>query len=180
MKVYTRTGDKGTTSLVGGARVKKNHQRIEAYGSVDETIAFIALLLDTLQNPIHKAFLLKAEANLMTVASILACNDSAILTQLPQISEKEVFEIEREIDELDSQLSPLTNFVLPGGAIPISTCHVARTVCRRAEREVIRLGEIEEVDSLIIKYINRLSDYLFVLSRKIHSELNVDEIIWKP
>lgn len=180
MKVYTRTGDKGTTSLVGGARVKKNHQRIEAYGSVDETIAFIALLLDTLQNPIHKTFLLKAEANLMTIASILACNDSAILSQLPQISEKEVFEIEREIDELDSQLTPLTNFVLPGGAIPISTCHVARTVCRRAEREVIRLGEIEEVDSLIIKYINRLSDYLFVLSRKIHSELNVDEIIWKP
>ncbi len=180
MKVYTRTGDKGPTSLVGGARVKKNHQRIEAYGSVDETIAFIALLLDTLQNPIHKTFLLKAEANLMTIASILACNDSAILSQLPQISEKEVFEIEREIDELDSQLTPLTNFVLPGGAIPISTCHVARTVCRRAEREVIRLGEIEEVDSLIIKYINRLSDYLFVLSRKIHSELNVDEIIWKP
>lgn len=180
MKIYTKTGDKGSTSLVGGVRVKKNHQRIEAYGSVDETIAFVALLRDSLVSTLHARYLLQVEENLMRISSLLACNDESLIKQLPTIQEEAVSILEKEIDRMDLQLKPLTNFVLPGGAVPISTCHVARTVCRRAEREVIRLSELEPVDELIIKYINRLSDYLFTLSRQLHSELNVEEMIWKP
>lgn len=180
MKVYTRTGDKGLTSLVGGARVRKDHQRIEAYGSVDELIAFIAFLRDNLKNEVHRDFLLWTEDRLMVVSSILACNDDAIIKQLPQISEEDILKFENEIDRMDLTLSPLTHFVLPGGMPVISACHIARTVCRRAEREVIRLGEQENLDYLLVKFINRLSDYLFTLSRTLHRELNVDEIIWKP
>lgn len=180
MKIYTKTGDRGSTSLVGGARVKKNHQRIEAYGSVDETIAFVALLRDSLVSTIHAPFLLQIEEKLMTISSLLACNDENLTKQLPAIREESISLLEKEIDRLDLELKPLTNFVLPGGAVPISSCHVARTVCRRAEREVIRLAEQEPVDELIVKYINRLSDYLFTLSRQLHSELNVEEMIWKP
>lgn len=180
MKVYTRTGDRGLTSLVGGSRVKKDNQRIEAYGSLDELIAFIAFLRDNLTKPTHRDFLLWSEDRLMIVSSILACNDESILTQLPHISEEDILKIENEIDRMDLDLKPLTHFVLPGGHPAISACHMARTVCRRAEREVIRLGEQEQLDYLLVKFINRLSDYLFTLSRTLHRELNVDEIIWKP
>jgi cob(I)alamin adenosyltransferase len=180
MKVYTRTGDKGLTSLVGGARVKKDHQRIEAYGSVDELISFIAFLRDQVPETNHADFLLWGEDRLMVVSSILACNDEAILNQLPAISDQDIVKIENEIDRMDLILSPLTHFVLPGGALPISSCHIARTVCRRAEREIIRLSDQDHVDLLLVKFVNRLSDYLFTLSRCLHRELNVNEIIWKP
>ena len=168
------------TSLVGGTRVKKDHQRIEAYGSVDEVIAFTASLRDQILESMHSGFLLWIEDRLMVISSILACSDKSILEQLPSISEEDILKIESEIDRMDLDLRPLTHFVLPGGALAISACHIARTVCRRSEREVIRLADLEEIDYLLVRYLNRLSDYFFTLSRTLHRELNVDEIIWKP
>ncbi len=179
MKIYTKTGDKGSTSLVGGQRVKKSHQRIEAYGSVDELIAFTAHLRDNLSHELYGDKLLHIEERLMVVSSILACEDSAFLTQLPSLTEENIRFLELEIDTMESKLEPLKNFVLPGGHPNISLCHITRTVCRRVEREIIRLMDEVELDGILVKYINRLSDYLFVLSRYLHLELNVKEIPWK-
>lgn len=181
MKVYTKTGDKGSTSLVGGQRIRKDHQRIEAYGTVDELISFIANLIDHLPDSNeHKNSLIVIEDHLMIASSILASNSKEILDMLPKLSDDDVIFLEKEIDKMDLKLEPLKNFVLPGGSLMISSCHMARTVCRRAEREVIRLLEAEEVDYLIIRYLNRLSDYLFTLSRILHKQYNIEEKIWKP
>ena len=184
MKVYTKTGDRGTTGLVGGQRIKKDSQRIEAYGTVDELIAFIANLIDNIgigdeYNTI-KSFLLNIEDKLMIASSILATKDKHILDMLPKLSDADVTIIENEIDRMEEKLNPLNNFILPGGSIEISCCHIARTVCRRAEREIIRLSNDEDVDYLIVRYINRLSDYLFILSRYMHKISGIEEIVWKP
>ncbi|NJK85879.1 MAG: cob(I)yrinic acid a,c-diamide adenosyltransferase [Bacteroidales bacterium] len=180
MKIYTKGGDKGLTSLIGGKRIPKSDDRIEAYGSIDELIAFLGLLRD--QEIEHKksAFLLKVQDKLMTIAAILAtdCDDCNI--KIPELKEQDINTIEVEIDLLNESLPSLNSFVLPGGHQSASLCHVARTVCRRAERKVIGVNEYSFVPPLVIQYLNRLSDYLFVLSRSILFDLQIDEIKWIP
>ena len=174
--VYTRSGDDGTTSLVGGTRVPKTHERLEAYGTIDELNAFLGLLMTHLDDEHDRACVQKIQHTLFIVGSCLATDNA----QLPQgkgltVSPELTKELEHEIDCLDEKLPPLKAFILPGGSSGASVCHVCRTVCRRAERRLLTLAATVEVDAEIQAYINRLSDYLFVLSRKINQK---DEIFW--
>lgn len=180
MKIYTKTGDNGTTALFGGKRVSKADMRINAYGTVDELNAYIGLVRDQEINQIRKSTLVEIQDRLFTVGSMLAAAPGNPNIKIPQLLDDDVVFLEKEIDAMDAALSPLKFFVLPGGHPAVSFCHVARTVCRRAERLVIGLHEHEAVDALIIRYLNRLSDYLFVLARKMAQELNVEETPWKP
>jgi cob(I)alamin adenosyltransferase len=180
MKIYTKTGDSGKTSLIGGKRVLKSDLRIEAYGTVDELIAYCGLLRDSLHKDNYRAILVKVQDRLMAVASHLAAEGEEFENDLPKIFEKDVEELEKEIDAMESQLTPLHSFILPGGHPIVSHCHIARTICRRAERKTILLAENSHTDPLVIKYLNRLSDYLFVLSRLISKDLDAEEIPWKP
>lgn len=179
MKVYTKTGDKGTTALISGRRVVKHHHRIEAYGTIDELMAFTGVLHDQLIDKHDKATFINIQDCLMTSASILAadCDDCDI--ELPEIKENDIAFLEEKIDEMDKDLTPLMNFILPGGHTTVSFCHVARTICRRAERLVNRVNEEEGHCHMVLKYLNRLSDYFFVLSRKLAKDLKVEEIVWK-
>jgi len=178
--VYTRTGDKGTTSLVGGKRVPKTHARLEAYGTIDELNSFIGLLITYLSNPEEKDFLQRVQNNLFVIGSNLATDQSTTeLRQASVIPTSLIEEMEHRIDVLDNSIPPLTAFVLPGGSRGASVCHVCRTVCRRAERRILTLSEQAEVSPELIAYVNRLSDYFFVLSRKINKDENHDEIFWK-
>ena len=178
MKIYTKGGDQGETSLYGGRRVLKDNLRIEAYGTVDELNAFIGLLAANVKEA-HADFLLKIQNNLFNCGSSLAADPLKKL-DTPSISEKDIGQIESEIDNMTSRLEPLKYFILPGGSQEISYAHMCRTVCRRAERRVISLNREEEVDPLIIKFLNRLSDYFFVLARKICSDQGHEDIPWKP
>ncbi len=180
MKIYTKTGDKGKTSLIGGSRVPKYHPRIEAYGTIDELMSYIGLIRDQAIDQKSKATLIEIQDRLMTCASILAsdCDDSNI--KLPTILNTDIEYLETEIDMMEKELPPLSSFVLPGGHTTVSHCHIARTICRRAERIVIQLSENTNVPEQIIRYINRLSDYMFVLSRKLGKDLNIFEIPWQP
>ena len=180
MKIYTKTGDKGSTSLIGGARVPKYHPRIEAYGTVDELMAFVSLLRDQDISDHWKGVLLEVLDRLMSCASILAADCSDCKVKIPEIPYSDIEFLEREIDSIDSQLEPLTSFVLPGGHQTVSLCHVARTVCRRAERISISLAEDTPVPENLIKYLNRLSDFLFMLSRILAKELKIEQIPWRP
>lgn len=180
MKIYTKTGDKGTTALIGGKRVKKNHIRIEAYGTADELLSFIAALRDTEISDTYKHFILGIQEDLMVISSHLAADCEDCLQNLPKLSDESIVKLEKEIDRLDKVLPPLNAFIIPGGHAILSSCHIARTVCRRTERIVLSLVEISEVSEVILIYLNRLSDYLFVLARALAVELKVDEIIWKP
>jgi len=180
MKIYTKTGDTGKTSLIGGKRVLKSDERIEAYGTVDELIAYCGLLRDSFNNDYYRNVLIRIQDKLMVAASHLAADGMAFENDLPKIYEKDVNVLEKEIDDMEEQLSPLHSFVIPGGHPTVSHCHIARTICRRAERKTISLAEITNIDPLIIKYLNRLSDFLFVLSRLISKDLNAEEIQWKP
>ena len=180
MKIYTKGGDKGTTSLLGGKIVAKHHLRIEAYGTVDELIAFCGLLRDSYPDEYYVQLVSVIQDRLMTMASLLAADDKSLISQLPRLYEEDVISLEKEIDRMEESLPPLRTFVLPGGNQAVSVCHVTRTVCRRAERVIIRLSEEAEVDPIIIKYMNRLSDFLFVLSRLISRELKVEETKWEP
>jgi cob(I)alamin adenosyltransferase len=180
MKIYTKTGDKGTTALIGGKRVPKNHIRIEAYGTTDELISFLALLRDSDISDIHKKFILYVQEDLMILSSILAADCEDCLEKLPKLSKNNIVKLEKEIDRLNEQLVPLKSFLIPGGHSIVSICHVARTVCRRVERIVLTLCEETEVPEEILIYLNRLSDYLFTLARRLAAELEIDEIIWKP
>lgn len=180
MKVYTKTGDKGTTALIGGKRVPKNHVRIEAYGTCDELISHIGFVRDYDINVHYKQVLTWIQEDLMVVSSILAADCDSCLEQLPKLSNKSIVKLEREIDQMEKKLVPLRAFLIPGGHLAVSACHIARTVCRRAERIVLTLNEVAEVPAEVQQYYNRLSDYLFVLARAISSDLNVDEIIWQP
>ncbi|MBT31172.1 MAG: ATP:cob(I)alamin adenosyltransferase [Thalassobius sp.] len=180
MKVYTKTGDKGSTSLLGGERVSKANVRIDAYGTVDELNSFIGLLRDfSTDNTERKQLLIHIQENLFTIGSILATAPGKKFN-IPDVEDSDILELENEMDKMDAELPPLKNFILPGGHQNVSYCHIARTICRRAERKSIELAANEEVDERIIKYLNRLSDYLFVLSRKVSLELNAEEIPWKP
>jgi len=181
MKIYTKTGDKGTTSLIGGRRIPKPHLRIEAYGTVDELISFLGLLRDQEIKEEHKEILLNIQDKLMVCASHLA-NDpqNKDLRKLPEISEADVEVLEKRIDLMEAQLTPLNSFVLPGGHPASSFCHAARSVCRRAERTIVRLSLEEEVEDIIIRYLNRLADFLFVLSRSLLKDFNIKDNLWRP
>ena len=179
MKVYTKTGDEGKTSLVGGTRVPKDHIRIECYGTVDELCSWIGLVGDQDIEEEHKKVLIEIQDRLFTIESLLASEPDNDF-KLPEILESDVKFLEKEIDKINSKLPPLKSFLLPGGHEIISQCHLARTVCRRAERLVIQLSRKYPVQELIIVYLNRLSDYLFMLSRKVAQEKGVEERLWKP
>jgi cob(I)alamin adenosyltransferase len=178
MKIYTLTGDDGTTSLSGGKRVPKHSIRVEAYGSVDELIAWIGLLRDYKEYLIRKDLLIYIQGQLMNCAATLASDRANINYEkfLPESGCLSV--IENEIDRMDASLPELKEFILPGGNILISNCHIARCVCRRAERAVLKLNEEENIPEIVYKFLNRLSDFLFVLSRKISLDLDIEEVKW--
>ena len=180
MKIYTRTGDQGTTSLFGGKRVSKAALRIESYGTIDELNSWIGVLRDQPVNAVRKEALLTIQDRLFTMGSMLATEPGNAKVKIPMLADADVSFLETEIDAMDAALPPMRSFVLPGGHQSVSFAHVTRTVCRRSERLVIALSAAEVVDPIVIKYLNRLSDYLFVLSRKITQELNVEESPWKP
>lgn len=179
MKIYTKTGDKGDTSLLGGARVSKANLRIHAYGTIDELNAHIGLVRDQEINKDRVNLLHQVQNNLFSIGSILAAQPGKDIHYLPEIEKEDVLMLEKEIDGMNEKLPAMKNFILPGGHQAVSFCHIARCVCRRAEREIVNLGNQEPVQEIIIIYINRLSDYLFVLSRMMANELGIEEIIWK-
>ena len=179
MKIYTKTGDLGETSLLGGKRVLKSNTRIQAYGTIDELNSYLGMVADQEVNKDRIPQLKEIQDRLFTIGSHLALESDKKIN-LPFIEEKDITFLESLIDEMDAQLPSMKNFVLPGGHISISFVHVARCVCRRAERCIISINEEKQIDPLIIKYINRLSDYLFVLARKMALELGVEETPWKP
>ena len=177
--VYTGTGDKGTTSLVGGERVTKTHPRIESYGTVDELNAFIGLLMTEVEDEEDRSFLLFVQHKLFTIGSYLATDQTTTDLRIEsQVMPESIERIEREIDRLDAALPKMRAFVLPGGCHSAALAHVCRTVCRRAERRIYRLAEHSEVEVSVLKFINRLSDYLFVLARMECVRNNGTEIIW--
>jgi len=187
MKVYTKTGDGGTTALFGGTRVPKDHIRIESYGTVDELNSYIGLIRDQEINNHYKEILIEIQDRLFTIGAILATppekevmkNGELRLKKLG-ITEIDIELLENEIDAMEEILPQMTHFVLPGGHQTVSYCHIARCVCRRAERLVVHLSHNEPVAEIAIKYLNRLSDYLFVLARKLSFDLNADEVKWIP
>lgn len=181
-KIYTRTGDKGNTSLIGGTKVPKSHLRIEAYGTIDELNSYIGLCRDLIEEEDTQKTLLEIQDRLFTIGSSLACDPKKEpRLRLPDLTEEDVLLIEEEIDRMNAVLPEMTSFILPGGNSTVSHIHIARCVCRRAERCCVRL-ELEslEVEPLIIKYLNRLSDYLFVLGRYVSQLMHIEEIKWKP
>lgn len=180
MKIYTKGGDKGKTSLLGGTRVSKAHIRIHAYGTVDELNSHMGLLADQEINAPRVTFIRHIQSCLFTIGASLAADADKNTMTLPVIEEADVEALEQAMDQMDGNLSPLKTFLLPGGHQGVSFCHIARCVCRRAERLVIELGESVEVSPVVIKYLNRLSDYLFVLSRQMARDLGVQEIPWNP
>jgi len=180
MKIYTKTGDAGETSLFGGERVSKAELRIEVYGTVDELNSWIGLLRDQKVNGKRAEVLIDIQDRLFTIGSLLATLEPDKLHQLPSLTEHDVSILEIQIDQMENTLPAMRNFILPGGHESVSVGHVTRTVCRRAERLVVRLNKAEEINPLIIKYLNRLSDYLFVLCRKMSVELSAKETPWKP
>ncbi|MEO7983155.1 MAG: cob(I)yrinic acid a,c-diamide adenosyltransferase [Bacteroidota bacterium] len=188
MKIYTKTGDKGTTSLIGGTKVPKSHLRIEAYGTVDELNSHIGLCKDILVDEQGGKILLEVQDRLFTIGSSLACDPiKEPKMRIPDLKETDVELLEKEMDRMNALIPEMKNFILPGGHTTLSQLHIARCVCRRAERCCVRLEltaddgrEQLEVEDIIIKYLNRLSDYLFVLSRYAGHQLKVQEIPWKP
>jgi cob(I)alamin adenosyltransferase len=179
MKIYTKTGDEGMTSLYGGTRLSKDHLRIEAYGTVDELNSFIGLLNTGFSEATQNFLLLEVQKRLFTVGSNLASDpDKKLVT--PDILESDIVTLENAMDTMDQLLAPLRFFILPGGDAAVAYAHICRTICRRAERRVIALNQESPVDPLVIKYLNRLSDYFFVLARYIGHTRNVQEIPWQP
>ncbi len=187
MKIYTKTGDQGTTALFGGSRVHKHNARIESYGTVDELNSYIGMIRSQEIDEHTKNTLIKIQNKLFTVGSTLAtAPEKAVLKsgkerlKIEKVNEAHIELLELEMDTMNEALPELTHFILPGGNTAVSYCHIARTVCRRAERRATLLNETEPIDPLVLKYLNRLSDYLFVLARKLSNDLNADEIQWLP
>ena len=179
-KIYTKTGDLGNTSLIGGTKVSKSHLRIESYGTVDELNAYIGLVHDLITDTASKNILREIQDRLFTIGSSLACDPhKETKMKIPDLKNEDVILLENEIDRMDAELPVMKSFILPGGDVAVSTIHIARCVCRRAERVCVHLQESEDVIPGVIIYINRLSDYLFMLSRYIGHILNVPEILWK-
>lgn len=187
MKIYTKTGDKGTTALFGGTRVPKHHIRIESYGTVDELNSYLGLIRDQDIHLHYKDIIIQIQDKLFTVGAVLATDPEKQFLKtgkerlnISKISSENIELLEREIDTMNDALPPMTHFVLPGGHQTVSFCHIARCVCRRAERLAVSLNDISPVDSNTLMYLNRLSDYLFVLARKLSNDLQADEIKWIP
>lgn len=187
MKIYTKTGDKGTTALFGGTRVPKHHLRIESYGTVDELNAHIGLLRDQNINQHYKNILIQIQEKLFTIGAILATDPKKARLKsgkqrlnIPKISNNDIEILEQEMDTMNESLPTMTNFVLPGGHQTVSFCHIARTVCRRAERIASALNDLEPFQPETLTYLNRLSDYLFVMARKLTYDLHIDEVKWIP
>ncbi|WP_298758917.1 cob(I)yrinic acid a,c-diamide adenosyltransferase [uncultured Psychroserpens sp.] len=187
MKIYTKTGDKGTTALFGGTRVPKHHIRIDSYGTVDELNSHLGLIRDQDINNHYKDVLIDIQDRLFTVGAILATDpEKATLKNgkerlnIPKISEADIAQLEQEMDTMNESLPPMTHFVLPGGHQTVSFCHIARCVCRRAERLASALNDLEPFQPESLKYLNRLSDYLFVLARKLSHDLQAEEVKWIP
>jgi cob(I)alamin adenosyltransferase len=180
MKIYTKTGDKGTTSLFGGARVPKHHIRIESYGTVDELNSYIGLLRHREIGAENQEVLGEVQDRLFTLGSILATDPSKSNMKVPELIDSDVELLEKEIDRMMETLPEMRSFVLPGGNDSVAFCHIGRCVCRRAERLAVQLNEEEAIDKLVITYLNRLSDYLFALSRLISQKDNALEVPWKP
>ncbi|MGW8122279.1 cob(I)yrinic acid a,c-diamide adenosyltransferase [Roseivirga echinicomitans] len=180
MKIYTKTGDSGTTSLLGGTRVSKAHLRIEAYGTVDELNAFLGVLRDQPVNEKRLDLLKQIQDRLFTLGAELATDPQKNKVVKPDLLLSDVELLEKEMDEMEKGLEPLRNFILPGGHPSVSFAHVARCVCRRAERNCIALNDESPVDALVIQYLNRLSDFFFMLGRKMAQELGIEELKWEP
>lgn len=178
MKIYTKTGDKGETSLLSGRRVSKSDVHIEAYGTIDELNSFIGLLRDQNIHSRYVKVLIAIQNKLFSIGSILASAGEQVAFALPEVTLNDIKMLEYEMDEMDTSLPPLKNFVLPGGHQAVSLAHVCRTICRRAERRTIELKKHESVNENIVQYLNRLSDFFFVLSRKLATDLQVNEIAW--
>jgi cob(I)alamin adenosyltransferase len=177
--VYTKTGDSGTTALIGGSRVPKTHDRLEAYGTVDELNSFIGLLVSLIATDSDQLFLQQIQQKLFVVGSYLATDQERTeVKSVSVISTDDVVAVENEIDRIDSALPPLRAFVIPGGTQAASVCHVCRTVCRRAERRILTMAENYPISPELLSYINRLSDYFFVLSRKTNLDADNEEIFW--
>lgn len=187
MKIYTKTGDKGTTALFGGTRVPKYHLRIESYGTVDELNSYIGLIRDQQIDKNTQEVLTKIQNELFTLGAMLATppeketlKSGKERLNIPKIEENDILFLEEEIDKMNQLLPPMTHFILPGGHQTVSFCHVARCVCRRAERLSVALNDEESVNEAILKYLNRLSDFLFVLARKLSFQLKAKEVKWIP
>lgn len=187
MKIYTKTGDKGTTSLFGGTRVPKYNGRIEAYGTIDELNSYIGLIRDQKIDKHTIKVLIKIQNELFTLGAVLATpKDKEKLKNgkdrlnIPKVTEEDILFLEKEMDNMNADLPLMTNFVLPGGHTTVSFCHITRCVCRRAERICVEVSEKEEIDPIVLQYLNRLSDYLFVLARKLTKDNKAIEIPWKP
>lgn len=182
LKIYTKTGDKGKTSLIGGTKVPKSHLRIESYGTIDELNSYIGLLHDYLSRDLPDNILREIQDRLFTIGSSLACDPAKEpKMKIPDLKEEDVLLLEKEIDRMNKSLPEMKSFILPGGNIIVSTAHITRCVCRRAERICVHIQEEKLfIEPIIIKYLNRLSDYLFVLSRFIARKLKATEIPWKP
>lgn len=179
MKIYTKTGDQGMTSLYGGKRVSKASLRLEAYGTVDELNSFIGLLGSSVEDEKVLDVLRNIQKILFDIGSQLA-NDPEKPLKVPEVGEEDILLLEDKMDAMEEKLEPLKTFILPGGSTPVSHAHVCRTICRRAERRVLHLHESEPVDTLIYKYLNRLSDYFFMLSRYLAHQNGEEEIKWFP
>ena len=180
MKIYTKTGDKGFTSLIGGTRVPKHHLRIESYGTVDELNSYIGLIRDQEITTHHKQLLKEIQDRLFTIGSSLAADPEKSKMIIPDLHDADIELLEQEMDNMNKTLPELKHFILPGGSTMISYCHIARCVCRRAERLTVHLAEESKVDDKVVIYLNRLSDYLFTLARKLANEHNISENQWIP
>ncbi|PPK92378.1 cob(I)alamin adenosyltransferase [Nonlabens xylanidelens] len=187
MKIYTKTGDKGTTALFGGTRVPKHNLRIDSYGTVDELNSWMGLIRDQ-EISVHTSKIINLiQHHLFTLGAILATppeketlKNGKDRLNISKISDEEINMLETEMDDMDKELPPMTHFILPGGHPSVSYCHITRTVCRRAERLASELNEITPIDPQVLRYLNRLSDYLFVLARKLSKDLQAEEIKWIP
>ena len=180
MKIYTKKGDTGETVLIGGTKVQKNHARVETYGTIDELNSYIGLVRDCGIDRSYKDLLGEIQDRLFTIGSHVASDPETSRMTLPDLNESDVVVLEESIDAMEKDLPEMKNFILPGGHQTVSFIHIARCVCRRAERLAVALNGEGIVDILIIKYLNRLSDYLFVLARKVGQDLDIEEVKWNP
>ena len=182
LKIYTKTGDQGKTSLIGGTKVPKSNLRIEAYGTIDELNSFVGLVSDHLKDKQSSSILREIQDRLFTIGSSLACDpEKEPKLKIPDLKESDITFLEKEIDRMNETLPPMKSFILPGGHVAVSTTHITRCVCRRAERICVNMQEQKmEIEPLVIKYLNRLSDFLFILARYVAHQLKVEEIPWKP
>ena len=180
MKIYTKAGDRGTSTLLGGNIVPKDHPRLEAYGTLDELNSWMGLIRDQLSDEEMRETLLKIQDRIMVGSTILASEKKDSAVPVPELHEEDISFLETEIDRMDQKLEPLQFFILPGGHTTVSYCHLARTTCRRAERYSVKFIKNSDQTAILVKYLNRLSDYLFILARRIAWELKIEEKIWQP